>query len=642
MFYNLSVENFKGQSFTVTLHKFNLLTGLNGTGKTTKLEAVRILLGQVSAKSIEILYKKYGRDNTAMILELSNKDFKIRKTFTIDGKGKVNQAIELDDKVVKTNEANVLLSDRFMATEDFSLSTFLDLSESKQKDYLFDLLSTESTIESIRKKVIDKFNNVESDTGLSFTIKLEEVPDEIMAMINDKRRAKPDDYLMGLFTDLSDWKRVLMADKKRYEGTKDTAIEIKTEGDAVQDIETLEAELKAIRDDVGTKQKELAHERGKREAIAQQKEKYNKLEQNIKQLQESIKSINVDQKDYDAEIKGHQAEKDEIKARLLFLNNSLQALQGSDACPFSPETKCPVDLTAKKYDMDEEIKVLQSKLLAITANIKSLENKVSAKTLQANHLESEKKRLAEMEARYLEDGKHIQSIESTSDLAAMGKYLEGRLGNQSDLELKIKLARSCRETHLLAVEAIKRKKEVEKNLEICKHFIKGVKEILSDELNGKIMPLQNQVNEMLSKISKHLKISFFTDDCFRITAANSQDQMVDMICLSEGEQVPYHVCLLLALLTLKKTRFKALAIELAGMDQKAAENFINAVYDFPGHAADLVLIAHHDDKLQVKPIIRHIMHSRDKKEISFEVQGESEAPQEFSKQVTGEVESLPF
>lgn len=178
---NLSIKNFRGfKSVEIDFDpKFNLIIGINGTGKTAILESLRIALGSLFLDMDKIEDKLYAPpiNSTDILLDNLEKQYPV----SVAAKGSVlNSNIEWSREVVKHGGNTRFANARSIKEKSFQIQTIIREGSSQEIIPLIAYYSTErfkrekvtKGIEASGSRLRGYFNSLDITTNLRFFLNL--------------------------------------------------------------------------------------------------------------------------------------------------------------------------------------------------------------------------------------------------------------------------------------------------------------------------------------------------------------------------------------------------------------------------------------------------------------------------------------
>jgi exonuclease SbcC len=172
MIRNISMSNIKGQSGIQELTGRDIFIGKNGSGKTTRLQAVSLaMLGYIpgEAKTLEEIHKKASGDFMGVGLKIDGFEFArsfIKEVKTDKSTGKTKSSIKQDITVVPSRGEKKLDEKENRITDtvgnsaiSLDFNEFYNLTDSKRREFIYSLCGAEETLwnkESVREYIIKK------------------------------------------------------------------------------------------------------------------------------------------------------------------------------------------------------------------------------------------------------------------------------------------------------------------------------------------------------------------------------------------------------------------------------------------------------------------------------------------------------
>jgi hypothetical protein len=145
----VTAQGFKGLTFTQDLDRLNIILGLNGTGKSARTQALILaLLGYIpgSAKKNEDILENYGAGNKLVVgFKIGNDTFE--RGFVRTEKG-VSQGFKVNGKK-SSKDVFMHYLGSVGTPSAIDIGAFMELSDQKKIDLVFDLYPPESDIKNI-------------------------------------------------------------------------------------------------------------------------------------------------------------------------------------------------------------------------------------------------------------------------------------------------------------------------------------------------------------------------------------------------------------------------------------------------------------------------------------------------------------
>lgn len=537
----ISVKNFKGieEKVYIPKHSVCVLTGLNGAGKTSFMEAVRFTMtGKAPKKCIRAGHEiseietelkgqniRYEKGNKGTVICMNEKKITAKELFEfLYGDSMVDNKIaenitygELLEHLEPADFANLLL--RYVPDE-----LTYDIIKSYLPNKYID--STPATRERV------EFTQQEMEKA---TIVLKKVIPESL----DKFGIREITQMHELFAEQKlECKRELEVLYKDYKALPSTT----TKCDRA--IEEIEEELKQVYEKTGAQAE-------KRKAI----ESYNKAvqarEKQLKQIAEieaQVQELKVkeapSEKEYEknvAKFEKNSKIKEELTLSVGMLKESIQNTQqtidklSQPICVLSEKLKCSTD----KSQLSEELK----------DSIRKMTDSISLQEKQILSLQEEEELLLKKQAEYSEKKemwdkkqlleKHLQMLKE--NLMELPEKVEEKI---EDIETKKKEL----ETLLVAVKASAKKADLEKQLKEATenyHLYNYLAIALSKKgiVYEKILAFyltyfENICNETTKQIGKNFKIKFYFKDGVNISCkADRNNYYIPYENLSSGEKM---------------------------------------------------------------------------------------------------------
>lgn len=161
MISQIRTKGFKGQDINEEIHAKTLFVGPNGCGKSTRSHAIALVIlgyvpwaAKVKKKPADIL-EVYGIGDTLTVsIIINNTEFE--RHFSRSSKGSVSQRLRVDKQKFSAADFAVAL-DRAGAPSIFDVSAFMDLSDQKKMDLVFNLFPPQGDVRDLDSR-IDKKN----------------------------------------------------------------------------------------------------------------------------------------------------------------------------------------------------------------------------------------------------------------------------------------------------------------------------------------------------------------------------------------------------------------------------------------------------------------------------------------------------
>ncbi len=169
-------KGIKGQEFDINLAEKNFIGGPNGAGKTTIIQAIGIAINGympgVKGKLPGPVMDTFGSGKTMIVgIECGDKTFE--RKFTRDAKGSVKQTYKVNDRTTKKDEFNAMV---YGLPNIMDLGAFMDLSDQKKIDMVFDLFPPAGNVVEIDENILKltkENNSLEADIRIKKATKAE-------------------------------------------------------------------------------------------------------------------------------------------------------------------------------------------------------------------------------------------------------------------------------------------------------------------------------------------------------------------------------------------------------------------------------------------------------------------------------------
>lgn len=575
--YKLVAKNYRGQSFTRELRRLNVVTGPNGAGKTTlRLLIQEALSNQTEdAKTARELYENYGDGANGYTIGFEGNDLAILRKVILDKKGSISCKVTINGKESSDKAAVALLASETMDAEDFYIGNFVNLSDDKQKTILLSLLSKKHDI-TAKKAVL-----------------LEEI--ETASIKKELQEANANswiDYLINAMAMAKQTRSALQADKQKMSKATEAAVDMRTDK-SPHNYQALQNERENLLKEKQEIEKAVSKEEGKREAFRKTQARIKELEQKIGEYQKALKDLEENFKKSqpcEEETQALATEKSQLQIRLEYLNQMLVAFGEEKACPFATgaDITCPVDIEAKIKEMEAEQETGQSRLLAITKEMKILMENAKIQTAKAREIDQLKAKIEEATEGRLASEKALDGLDMGQDTASQQMQKDNIDKKLAEIDANTKDAKDAENAARLIAEAQSRKETIEAEWNTSKTDIDRIAIEIQNHLREVISPLEDSINGLLLQIRPSYRIRFFdSEGNYRPRCRNRQGKWASLKAISGGEKASYYPAILKAMYELKNPKFSVLLCENSEIDGDNMINFLNGIQQ---NATDIDLV----------------------------------------------------
>jgi len=159
MLTKILTKDFKGISFEQDLGQYNLLLGPNGAGKSARTEALAIAIIGYNPKDAQkrpgdIFHTHASGDSWTVGIEIMRDGLPQKFSRTFKNGGTVAQVVACNGKKLTQKQVEATLV-RLGEPKLFDLGAFMDLSDQKQINYLFDLFPPQEDLGAIDEKIAE-------------------------------------------------------------------------------------------------------------------------------------------------------------------------------------------------------------------------------------------------------------------------------------------------------------------------------------------------------------------------------------------------------------------------------------------------------------------------------------------------------
>ncbi|MCP4116493.1 MAG: hypothetical protein GY737_13995 [Desulfobacteraceae bacterium] len=160
MITHIRTKGFKGQNINEEISNKTLFIGPNGCGKSTRSHAIALVVlgyipwaAKVKKKPVDIL-DTYGADNTLTAAVTIN-DTEFERHLSRSNKGSVSQRLRVDKQKYNATDFAVEL-DRAGAPKIFDVSAFMELSDQKKIELVFNLFPPKGDVKNLTSQIDKK------------------------------------------------------------------------------------------------------------------------------------------------------------------------------------------------------------------------------------------------------------------------------------------------------------------------------------------------------------------------------------------------------------------------------------------------------------------------------------------------------
>lgn len=520
----VEIENFAGikGKKEVELPKICALTGANGTGKTSFLNAIRFVISGVEPDGM-IIHKDEANAYVEITLESGNKYKRIKQSSGASTKS-----------VCKINDKTVIKKDFDKAIEE-ELGLPISALENVMAADIFKTLNPKEFGKFILNYIPEKMTK---ERVLSY------ISNSTLEMMNIVNLLLPDEeitteMLEETYSTLKDSKKDLNAQLKSYKALLETLPECCPEIDLI--------ELEEERKNLFIAQEQIKNYEKSCNLFSELERKQKMLKDAIKIDEEEIAKINASRPNDEIlnSIQENKAQIKEIidvakksihasKTSIYTLEKSLKSLT-SNVCPFSEEIKCSTDKSGLILEIEESKEI----------NEKSVQQ-------QEKIIEEQQKKLdvlLEKEKKYLENKAAYEKM------IALQKNLNQKKSMIVDIGEKPEKPNVCIDNFDIQMKRIENQikmwedyKKREQLLSLIQSLSKEIKnydklvsafdskgEVVQKVLDFYSEILDNAVNNVAKDVRNGLKIHFSPDNGLKVQA-DTGNGMISYESLSMGER----------------------------------------------------------------------------------------------------------
>lgn len=544
MLKEIVMKNIKGQNTSQELTGKDIIIGPNGSGKTTRIQALEIALqGYVSGqnkKSDETFKHSSGNE---MEVGLKTDGFSFTRGFkrslskTKSGETKINikQSLNIspskgESKIAEKEARIVSELGSFPVMLDFD--EFLNLSDSKRREFIYSLAGFESarwTKDKVKKFLEERLLTMELEVNSPEQF---EIMKSAISQVLDEY---PENYdINSGLQSMLDWTKVKLSnwndEKKRSEGATKKLAELKnklTETD--RNLKANKVQLENLQEDLIKGEKQLSMDTQKKKNIDLRSEKISQIKKQIdaesikqnpfnqKQLGDSIKklkssmrkidysedisSLDSQSKSLSNEIEKVIQDKEEVKnkgteiaTKIKTLQETLDKVKGTNCrCVIDGRIKCDKNFEKFIKFTECQIKKLQLQKNILASTFSELKQKAELLQKEMADISADKDKLiaAEREA-------YKANSKINDEIAKLN----------SDID-------KCKNFEAMNLEKIKSLR-----LDLEKYQNEPTDPIAPlDMLEKKIESTRNQIKELKSKIQSQEEA--------KITLSNLKSSMID-------------------------------------------------------------------------------------------------------------------
>ena len=639
--YLKNIRNIYGEA-TQELTGMDIFVGRNGMGKSTRLDAVPLtILGYLpqAGKSLETVFRDANSDE--MTIGLNTEDFRTVRKFRRKDNG-LTQEITINElPVAKEIGAEAIRKTFGDDIFVFDLNDFLNLSDDKRKDFLFNL-SLGGNTENPKLIVLEQvfrnyFTAGEVDGLLKFKYNLKSFaefnPEQLTEAIETLCAGTGEEQRQSLrnIVDFIMSKDVAGTREYLYNILSQANDDLKLQRKIIRDSESVNREIRRMQQDIELNDtlpalldeqvrlnqaitdlavKTAENEKNKK-VIANHQDKIIRIARNLAKLAE------FDHPKTNAEIaklegymqtaEAYKQKLDELKplrtvafraiSDLNYALKEIQQIGTKKFCVLSDQVPCDTDMKLARENINLLIKEKEIDLEKLDSQIVEIQSHL-AEQFGATWdpverlVKNFEKDIADIKQsiRNNEDSVKFYDNErlelEKTDLSAFNvvddqTYIVEMAGlkNRNGVVADLIEKQQAWKQKLLTMQAANiSATKAESEITIDKLVIDSTRQVINRELEKQTIPLAEVVNKLLAQINPEYHFSIYLDDKDKLTFGwPKENGFIPFEGLSSGQKVLFSVALITALIIRKNPPMKILCLKAAEVDLDGFELLLSGL-----------------------------------------------------------------